>query len=416
MNDYNDKSEYEYHYNYSNSQRPGPGPGPQTPPPHKNHNSGDIGSWIFNVVMLFACPPIGLVLTVIQAMGSGLIQKLFAALGRRIRYGRRTTSARPTTEPEQAAQAAPAEDGDEPKAARGLDRVDAGSGVLNVFGWILLAFGVIAALGSGGAVWTLITGLCVALGGGAMLFASRTRKRKAKAFARCITITGTEGLVDIAKLAATLGMKAGDLEKQLTEMIDRGYYGPRAYIDHQRGLLVISPEDMRDVYRREDEAKKSAAEREQEAQQSEYDRIIAAIRQADEDIDDEAMSEKIRRMQAITAAIFQEVEEHPEKKSQITRFMNYYLPTTLKLLDSYARIEEQGVSGANMAKAKADIEGIADTLVDGYEKQLDNLYRAEAVDIASDVSVIEKMMKADGLTGNESPFRPTGEGQTMGGH
>lgn len=416
MNDYNDKSEYEYHYNYSNSQRPGPGPGPQTPPPHKNHNSGDIGSWIFNVVMLFACPPIGLVLTVIQAMGSGLIQKLFAALGRRIRYGRRTTSARPTTEPEQAAQAAPAEDGDEPKAARGLDRVDAGSGVLNVFGWILLAFGVIAALGSGGAVWTLITGLCVALGGGAMLFASRTRKRKAKAFARCITITGTEGLVDIAKLAATLGMKASDLEKQLTEMIDRGYYGPRAYIDHQRGLLVISPEDMRDVYRREDEAKKSAAEREQEAQQSEYDRIIAAIRQADEDIDDEVMSEKIRRMQAITAAIFQEVEEHPEKKSQITRFMNYYLPTTLKLLDSYARIEEQGVSGANMAKAKADIEGIADTLVDGYEKQLDNLYRAEAVDIASDVSVIEKMMKADGLTGNESPFRPAGEGQTMGGH
>lgn len=416
MNDYNDKSEYEYHYNYSNSQRPGPGPGPQTPPPHKNHNSGDIGSWIFNVVMLFACPPIGLVLTVIQAMGSGLIQKLFAALGRRIRYGRRTASARPAAEPEQAAQTAPAEDGDEPKAARGLDRVDAGSGVLNVFGWILLAFGVIAALGSGGAVWTLITGLCVALGGGAMLFASRTRKRRAKAFARCITITGTEGLVDIAKLAATLGMKASDLEKQLTEMIDRGYYGPRAYIDHQRGLLVISPEDMRDVYRREDEAKKSAAAREQEAQQSEYDRIIAAIRQADEDIDDEAMSEKIRRMQAITAAIFQEVEEHPEKKSQITRFMNYYLPTTLKLLDSYARIEEQGVSGANMAKAKADIEGIADTLVDGYEKQLDNLYRAEAVDIASDVSVIEKMMKADGLTGNESPFRPAGEGQTMGGH
>lgn len=412
MNDYNDKSEYEYHYNYTSSQRPGPGP--QTPPPHRGKN--DIGSWIFNVVMLFAFPPLGLILTITQAMGAGLIQKLFAALGRRIHYGRRTASGRPTAKPEQAAQTAPAESEGEPKAERGLDRVDAGSGALNVFGWILLAFGVIAALGSGGAVWTLITGLCVALGGGAMLFASRTRKRKAKAFARCLTISGTEGLVDIAKLAATLGMKASELEKQLTEMIDRGYYGSRAYIDHRRGLLVISPEDMRDVYRREDEAKKSAAAREQEAQQSEYDRIIAAIAQADEDIDDEAMSEKIRRMQTITAAIFQEVEAHPEKKSQIARFMNYYLPTTLKLLNAYARIEEQGVTGENMAKAKADIEGIADTLVDGYEKQLDTLYRAEAVDIASDVSVIERMMKADGLTEDESPFRAAAEGQTKGGH
>ena len=122
------------------------------------------------------------------------------------------------------------------------------------------------------------------------------------------------------------------------------------------------------------------------------------------------MSEKIRRMQELTASIFAEVEAHPEKKSQIDRFMNYYLPTTLKLLKSYARIERQGVSGENMAKAKADIEGIADTLVEGYKKQLDRLYQAEAVDIAGDVSVIENMLKRDGLTGKNDFGTP------MGGH
>ena len=130
------------------------------------------------------------------------------------------------------------------------------------------------------------------------------------------------------------------------------------------------------------------------------------------------MSEKIRRMQTVTAAIFREVEAHPEKKPQIQRFMNYYLPTTLKLLNSYARIEAQGVSGENMAKAKADIERIADTLVEGYEKQLDTLYRAEAVDIAGDVNVIENMMRRDGLTGRGDfrPFEQTGGGQEAGGH
>lgn len=90
--------------------------------------------------------------------------------------------------------------------------------------------------------------------------------------------------------------------------------------------------------------------------------------------------------------------------------MDYYLPTTLKLLSSYAHIEAQGVSGDNMAKAKADIERIADTLVQGYEKQLDTLYQAEAVDIAGDVSVIENMMKRDGLAGGND------FGQVMGGH
>ena len=93
----------------------------------------------------------------------------------------------------------------------------------------------------------------------------------------------------------------------------------------------------------------------------------------------------------------------------IDRFMNYYLPTTLKLLESYARIEAQGVSGENMAKAKADIEGIADTLVAGYEKQLDKLYRAEAMDIAGDVGVIENMLKRDGLSG-QSDFGQTAAG------
>jgi 5-bromo-4-chloroindolyl phosphate hydrolysis protein len=230
-----------------------------------------------------------------------------------------------------------------------------------------------------------------------MLFSAAAGRKKEAKFKRCLNVTGTSGLVNMDHVSETLGMDFAQTDKLLSEMIDRGYYGAKAYLDHQRKLLVIDPQDMRDVYRAEDETKKSKAESEAKAGETEYDRIIEEIRQADVDIEDEAMSEKIRRMQAITASIFEEVKEHPEKKPQIQRFMDYYLPTTLKLLSSYAHIEAQGVSGDNMAKAKADIERIADTLVQGYEKQLDTLYQAEAVDIAGDVSVIENMMKRDGL-------------------
>lgn len=401
MNDYNDKTQYDYR-RPDDRPGPGPGPGPGDPPP-KGSNGDDLGSWIFNIAMLFIVPPIGLALTVAHALGSDVFKRLFSALSRR--FGARVNIPRVLRFDDSSRRADDAfHSPDAPEAKKSVRAVDAGSGALKVFGWILVAFGALAAIGAG-SLWRFVTAACLALGGGAMLLRSSLSRRKAKAFARCITVSGREGLVQIAPLAATLGMTPAALEKQLTEMIDHGLYGERAYIDHRRGLLVIDPEDMRDVYRREDEAEKSAEQRQHEAQQSEYERIVAAIGQADLDIDDEAMSEKIRRMQTITAAIFREVEAHPEKKGQITRFMNYYLPTTLKLLNAYARIEKQGVSGENMAKAKADIEGIADTLVDGYEKQLDRLYRSEAADIAGDVRVIEKMMRSDGLTGGESPFR-----------
>ena len=312
----------------------------------------------------------------------------------------------------------------------GIDHADKGAKVLEIFGWIIGAFGLVASIASiGSGLWQLLSMLAIVAGGAAMIFSGRKAKRKEAAFKRCLTVSGNTGIVKLSGLAKTLGMSEEELEKQLDEMVDRGYYGAKAYVDHARGLLVIEPEEMRYVYKAEDEAKAAQKQATRAASMSEYEKIIEQIRQADIDIEDEGMSGKIRTMQELTAAIFAEVEAHPEKKPQIQRFMNYYLPTTLKLLDSYARIEQQGVSGDNMAKAKADIERIADTLVEGYKKQLDTLYRSEAVDIAGDVSVIESMMRRDGLTGQNDfriktePEAPkareaaqSGEGQVMGGH
>lgn len=286
--------------------------------------------------------------------------------------------------------------------------------LLWIFGWVLVALGLALlvlngdAMAAGAAVSTLLRAGAVALSGGAMLLADRLNLRRENTFKRCLTVCGDAGVVEISKLSATLGFSEDKTNHLLGDMLDKGHFGPRAYIDHQRNLLVIRPEDMRDVYRREDEAKAQTARE----QMDEYQRWLADIRQADVDIDDEVMSEKIRQMESITKGIFDEIRLHPEKHSQITRFMNYYLPTTLKLLNSYARIEKQGVSGENMARAKQDIEGIADTLIDGYKKQLDNLYRSESLDIAGDVAVLEKLMN-NGPAAGSSAFASAAAAQTQ---
>ena len=109
-------------------------------------------------------------------------------------------------------------------------------------------------------------------------------------------------------------------------------------------------------------------------------------------------------MEDLTSRIFQAVQEKPEKEPQIKSFMSYYLPTTLKLLRSYADFEKSGASGDNISSAKAEIERILDTLVDGFRKQLDKLYESEAMDISSDIDVLETMLRRDGLTGDGSAF------------
>lgn len=419
-----DKYNYNYNYHYnggSGSNSPGPGPGGKKP---QGSDPLESLTWIIDVLLIFVYFPVGLGLTIAHSLGFDVLGKILRGMRgnsyrktgeSRARYTTPTAGesraryTTPTAEPAAQRQSASQS---QPARRQGVRRADTGAKTMSVFGWILIAFGLLSLLSIAGStsLWNLLTAVAVTLGGGTLLYAGGAGRKKEAKFKSLLNVTGTNGLVKMQHVSRTLGIDMTQTDRLLSEMIDRGYYGPRAYLDRERKLLVIDPEEMRDVFKAEDEAKKTKAETKAKADQTEYERIIAEIRQADMDIADEEMSEKIRKMQSITAAIFREVEAHPEKKSQIRRFMDYYLPTTLKLLNSYARIEAQGVSGENMAKAKADIERIADTLVEGYEKQLDTLYQAEAVDIAGDVSVIENMMRRDGLTGG-SDF-----GVPLGGH
>ena len=97
--------------------------------------------------------------------------------------------------------------------------------------------------------------------------------------------------------------------------------------------------------------------------------------------------------------IYGYVKQNPSKEGQLRSFLNYYLPTTLKILKAYARMEDQGVEGENIRTAKARIEGMMDKVVDGFEKQLDRLFEVDTMDITADVEVLERMLEKDGLSG-----------------
>ena len=129
------------------------------------------------------------------------------------------------------------------------------------------------------------------------------------------------------------------------------------------------------------------------------DAVLGEIRRLNDDIDDPVMSQKIDRIGEITGKIFAYQKQSPNRAGQLRSFLSYYLPTTLKILRAYARMEEQGVEGENIRSAKARIEGMMDKVVEGFEKQLDKLFQDDAMDIATDVQVLERMLEKDGLSG-----------------
>lgn len=114
-------------------------------------------------------------------------------------------------------------------------------------------------------------------------------------------------------------------------------------------------------------------------------------------IKDKQMQEKMTRLETLAGKIFDHVAKNPAKAPQIRKFMNYYLPTTLKLLHTYAEVSSQGIRGKNITATMTKIEMIMDTIVIAFEKQLDNLFGADALDISTDITVLEGMLQREGL-------------------
>lgn len=106
----------------------------------------------------------------------------------------------------------------------------------------------------------------------------------------------------------------------------------------------------------------------------------------------------LARMYEAGMKVFEAVAQKPEKAQQVRRFMSYYLPTTAKLMQHYFTLREVGGHGEHVTKALDDIRNNIGMIADAFEKQLDNLYRAEAIDVSSDIDVMEAMIAADGLT------------------
>ena len=273
---------------------------------------------------------------------------------------------------------------------------------LKLAGAVLAAVGVIACvepidmmvwLGSAESYYIedLLKALTMVVGGGAMLGSGLSMDRQLKRHAKYLSVMGDREAMAVEELSRVLGYPKKRVEKDLQKMIDKGYFGGKAYLNMELGYLFRSGQADAAF---QEKRRETAAQAPKEAEEG-YSGILRNIRRANDRIADPVLSAKIDRLEDITAKIFRAVEEDPKKRSRIDTFLNYYLPTTQKLLDSYAEFEAAGVEGENLRQAKSRIESTMDAIVKGFEHQLDELYKADAMDVDSDIRVMETMLHRD---------------------
>ena len=242
----------------------------------------------------------------------------------------------------------------------------------------------------------LLSALAMLVGGGAMLGCGLGMNRSMKRYAQYLAVMGDRPAMSVEELARVTGFSQRRVTKDLQAMISKGFFGGKAYLNRELGYFFRSSQADEDWQRRQEEAEEASAPP-KEAEEG-YSGILRNIRRANDRIADPVLSAKIDRLEEVTAKIFQAVEADPKKRGSIDTFLNYYLPTTQKLLDSYAEFEATGVEGANLGQAKDRIEKTMDSIVAGFEHQLDELYKMDAMNVDSDIRVMETMLRRDTAT------------------
>lgn len=225
-------------------------------------------------------------------------------------------------------------------------------------------------------------------------------------------IIGKAEYLNIKEFAAKNGLSEKKLTKELSLMMKNGYL-PHARMDENKSTLMLTDRS----YQQYIDAEESRKKREEDEQNRRSDieasnvsdnvkRILEEgnlylkkVREVNDIIPDtDEMSDKLYRLEDIMHKIFERVQKQPQNAPDLRKFMDYYLPTTTKLLNAYVELDKQPDVGNNIIQTKKEISDTMDTINDAFEKLLDSLFQDVAWDISSDISVMKTMMAQDGLT------------------
>ena len=275
---------------------------------------------------------------------------------------------------------------------------------------LVIPFGVLSIVGSAGFVVGFLAGGAALVGGTALLCSGIGTLAKVSRFKVYLKALGTRTSITLERLSRSVGKNERFVRKELQKMIKQGLF-LEGHLDNEQKNLITSDETFREFERSRLELEQRKRSQAVQAAKSPDPKIqevldkgnayVKEIRRCNDEIPGEEISAKIDRMEAIVRKIFERAEAHPEVIPDMKKLMDYYLPMTVKLLNAYADMDRQPVQGETIRKSKQEIDATLDTLNAAFEKLLDELFQDAAIDVSSDISVLNTLLAQEGLTGSD---------------
>lgn len=251
---------------------------------------------------------------------------------------------------------------------------------------------------------------------GALGIYGNTLRKKVNRFRSYVRTLNGKTYVKIEELAKGVRKSPKFVKRDLKKMIKNRMF-LEGHLDEDGNYLITSDES----YEQYMQTKKASEIQEKEMQEKEQaeqklrgtlseevqevikegEAYLEEIRSCNEAIPGVEISNKMYHLENVILRIFKRVEQHPELISDLHKFMDYYLPTTVKLLKAYEELDKQPVEGENIKTAKQEIENTLDTINEAFENLLDSFFRNTAWDVSTDISVLKTMLAQEGLTGNK---------------
>lgn len=297
--------------------------------------------------------------------------------------------------------------------AGGILKIVGGS-LLSAFGLMLFFSSVVFDLLVSGAVALAIpaaSSLACLIGGGTLIGNGVSNLNRVGRFKSYCKALGQKTVCALENLARSVGKPEKYVRRDVQKMIGQGLF-LEGHLDKEQTRLITSNETYRQFeqsrlqleqrQKEEAEARKRRDANPPSAQLQEVldkgNAFLSEIRRCNDAIPGEEISRKISRMETIVQRIFQRAEAHPEVLPDLKKLMNYYLPMTVKLLNAYAEMDAQPVQGETILSSKQEIEAALDTLNQAFDKLLDDLFTDTALDVSSDISVLQTLLAQEGLT------------------
>ena len=252
---------------------------------------------------------------------------------------------------------------------------------------------------------------------GMILVGVKQKKRLDKA-EYYLKLAGNNHYINVSDIAQFTNESKKKVLTELRQFIRQGFY-PEGHLD-SKGTCLMLDNKIYSEYLEIEKQRRIQAKEAREAKRSEQESIpeqsavvkteleqliaegqvyIDQLRIMNDHIQGEEISAKLFRLESLLKQIYARLEEHPEQLPQLKKFLEYYLPTTLKLVAAYEEFDAMSEQGPNIVEAKAEIEKTMDTINDAFAELLNRLYRDTAFDVTTDAQVLQTMLAQEGLTG-----------------